>query len=435
MFRRRSKGWTWLVLPVAAAAFFVGATLFFYRGTYSPPARVEVPLERITPSDFNPRRFAEVPLIRSGTLVLDNAHNNAFRDEELSTLISKVASRGFDVEFLMRRDLPFPTANPLARLVPQLSAADSFVVVLPTIPYTPAELDVVQGFLTKGGRLLLIGDPGRSNSVNSMADRFGILFEAGYLYNVVEHDLNFRNIYVRDFRPDQVTDGLTAIALYNAGSVKSTGAPLAFTDSNTFSSMVKRVEPFSPLAKSADGQILAISDLTFLRPPENTTLDNDRLVSNVADFLTTGERRFDLSDFPHFFQGDVEILVGSPGLFDAAARVKHLLSEFRTVSEVRGVEDLTTDTLFLGLYQDSSAVAQYLDSAGIQVDDTLRTRFTPDIDAAGTGILVLHKGHERRVLVVLGHSQEALRRLVDRLELDIFRSGLVSGSLGVYQLQ
>jgi hypothetical protein len=251
----------------------------------------------------------------------------------------------------------------------------------------------------------------------------------------VDHDLNFRNIFVRDFRPDDLTDGLTTIALYNAGSIQTTGQPLAFADTNTFSSMVERVEPFSPMAKSADGRILAISDLSFLRPPQNTAMDNARFISNIADFLTEGERRFDLSDFPHFFKGDVEILLGDASLFEMGARVKSLLSDSRVKSEVRGVEDLTKDTVFLGLYQDSGSVSQYLDAAGVQLEGTLRTRFTPDIAIEGTGVLLLHEGRERRVLVILGDTPATLRRLVDRLQNGAFTGGLVSDTLGVYQLR
>ena len=223
---------------------------------------------------------------------------------------------------------------------------------------------MVERFVDKGGRLLLIADPGRRHRANSLSERFGILFEAGYLYNVVEHDLNYRNIFVRDLRADQVTEGLRAITLHTAGSIKSTGEPLAYADVNTYSSMVERVEPFTPLVKSADGQVLAISDLTFLQPPQNTSLDNDRFISNSAHFLTTGERGFDLTDFPHFFKGEVDILLGRASLFETGAELKRILSDAPVASEIRGVEDLTRDTLYVGLYQDSPGVAQYLDGAG-----------------------------------------------------------------------
>ena len=433
---RPSKGWIWLLLPLSAIAFFVGAVLFFYRGSYSPPAAVSIPVEQITLPSQTVKGPADTPVIRQGVLVLDNVHRNHFDVDELNTLISRVADRGYTVSFVAKRGNEFPLfpTTRLERLDELLRRADSFGVILPRNAYDPEELELVRRFVSKGGKLLLIGDPARPSAINSVADAFGILFQEGYLYNVVENDLNFRNIFVRDFRPDQVTQGLSAITLHTGGAIKSRGTPLAFTDTNTRSSMVERVEPFAPLVKGADGAVLAVHDLTFMMPPQNSTLDNDKLVSNIADFLTTSERRFDLGDFPHFFDSDVEILLGNAGIFDIGARLKAVLSGDQIASEVRGVEDLTQDTVFLGLYQDSLAVAQYLSIAGVRVEESLRTPFTPDIAIENTAVLSLHQGDGRRVLIVLGDSPQALQTMVERLASGNFRAGLVSDFLGVYRV-
>ena len=436
MSRRPSKRWLWLLLPISAAAYLLGATVFYYPGSYDPPPDAGVPAELITLPAFESRRHVEAPVARRGMLLLENAHANAFSPDELDSLVSKVTARGYTVEFVLRRDVTFPGPGntALSKLDKKLHKARSLAIVLPAIPFTPEELDVIEGFMNKGGRLLLIGDPGRGNVINSVADRFGLLFQDGYLYNVVEHVFNFRNIILKDFRPDQLTEGLETVALFNAGSIESTGRPLAFADTDTFSSMVERVQPFSPIVKSADGSILAISDLTFMLPPQDSTLDNDRLISNIADFVTTGDRTFDLSDFPHFFGDQVDILVGSSGLFDLGSRLKSMLAEAQLQSDVRGVEDLSKDTLFVGLYQDSSDVAQYLDAAGVQVGSALRTPFTPDIDPEGTAIALLHKGRDRHVMVILGDSGRAVARLTGMLDSGAFRDGLVGSHLGVYSL-
>ncbi len=260
-----------------------------------------------------------------------------------------------------------------------------------------------------------------------------MLFQRGYLYNVVEHNLNYRNIFVRDFRPDELTQGLQQISLYMAGSIKSSGVPLAFTDPNTFSSVIERVETFTPLVKSDDGRVLGISDFTFLLPPQSTSLDNNRLISNIANFLTTGERQFDLSDFPHFFNGDVDILVGRASLFEVGTRVKSMLGAFEIDSQVRGVENLSSDTIFLGLYKDAPSIAQYLGVSGVQVNGTLRTPFTPNIDTRGTAIVLLHQDRERQVLVVLADSEQILHRMVSLLGSGGHIEGLVSDFLEVHR--
>ncbi len=149
--------------------------------------------------------------------------------------------------------------------------------------------------------------------------------------------------------------------------------------------------------------------------------------------MTYRQRIYELTDFPHFFKDDVDILLGRSPLFDLAAQVKGMLADFQTSSDIRGVEDITKDTLFLGLYQDSAQVAQYLEVAGIQLDGVLRTPFTPDIEPQDTAIILLHPGQERHVLVILGDSEDALRDAVSLLTSGSFRDGLVGDFVGVYR--
>ena len=85
---------------------------------------------------------------------------------------------------------------------------------------------------------------------------------------------------------DEITRDLHNITLYTAGSIESSGTGLAFTDGTTRSTLFEGLEPFYPIVKEAEGRVLAIHDFTFLVPPQNSILDNDRLVSNIADFLT-----------------------------------------------------------------------------------------------------------------------------------------------------
>ena len=322
-----SKIWRLLLIPLFAGAFFLGAYFFFYRGGYDPPPTVDIPLERIEAPSSGFTFIPDTPSIQKGMLLLDGAHLNDFDKGEISALLSRVSDHGFSIELIgetsqfggFRR---MSLGQRLFLLDENLRRADSLLVILPEDPYTVEEVDLVEQFVRKGGKLLLIADPTRDHQINSLAERFNIAFQPDYLYNSAEYDINFQNIFVRDFRPDQITDGLTAISLYTAGSIRSLGVGLAVTDGNTRSSMVERVEPFYPIVKSDDGRVLAISDLTFMIPHQNAILANDRLVSNIADYLTDSLREFELADFPHVFKGDVDILLGQAALFDLGTEFK-----------------------------------------------------------------------------------------------------------------
>jgi hypothetical protein len=428
--------WRVLIIPLLfALAFFLGAYFFFYRGGYNPPPAVPIPLEKIiapSSSFTTSSRFTGIPPIQRGLLLMDTAHRNNFAKEEIVTLLSRVADRGYAVEFLGDFER-VGSRERLELLEAGLRQADSFAVFLPGETYSQQEGDVVARFVQKGGKVLLLADPTRFHQINSLAERFGIAFQPDYLYNVVKYDQNFQDIFVSDFRPDELTRDLVQIVLYTAGSIKSSGPALAFTDGNTRSSITERGEPFYPLVRGSEGQVVAISDLTFMIPPQNSILSNDRLVSNIADYLTASARAFQLTDFPHFFQGRVDILLGRSSLFTVGTEVKSMLAEFQLASEIRGVEDLTRDAVYVGLYDDASNVTQYLDVVRVRVADILRTPFTSDIPLVGTGIILLHRGQERNALVILGDSPGTLADLVKRLGSGNFRDGLVADFVGVYR--
>ena len=115
------------------------------------------------------------------------------------------------------------------------------------------------------------------------------------------------------------------------------------------------------------------------------------------------------------------------------AQLKGLLSDLQVPSAIQSVEDPTKDTVFFGLYRDSLTVAQYLDVAGVGVDGTLRTPFTPDVATEGTGLVLLHEGRDRRVMLIMADGLNGLESMLGRLQSGVFRDGLVSNLLGVYR--
>ena len=429
--------WRLSVVPLAALGVFLGAYFTFYRGDYDPPTETRLSLDKINVPVSSFKGFLDVPPIKEGLFVVDAGHRNGYTPGEISTLLARVVDRGYSVEFmgdLNRLDsfAPFARSQRIRMLDEALTGADSLAVILPRDSYGDAEGAIVERFVRKGGRLLLIGDPSRQSDINSLAKRFGISFQPDFLYNQVEFDLNFQDIFVRDFRQDDLTRNLGQIVLYAASSIKSSEGALAFTDSNTRSSIAERPETYIPMVRSADGRVVGISDLSFMIPPQNAVMDNDQLVSNIADFLTTSERVFDLADFPFFFRSEVDVLLGRASLVDAGTDLRNLMSFFQIDAEFQAVEDLSADTVFLGLYDDSSHVVQYLHVAGIEVDEAIRTPFTDDISKDGTAFVLLHRTRDRHVLVILASSEGTLGNVIGLFGSGGFKSGLVDELVGVY---
>ena len=433
------------LLPIfGVIAFLVAYFVFYQGGGYDAPPSVNIPLEQIDTVSIKPRVSSSLPQggTRQGLLVVDAQHVNSFSERELVNFVSKVADRGFDVEYLgnfSRSFDPTQSKGSYLEMAEKLRRADSFAVILPRIAYSESEVALVERFVEKGGKLLLISDPGRLHSINSLAKQFGVDFQTDYLYNTSENDANFKRIFIRDFLPDQLTAGLDTITLDYAGSVRSSGGGLAFASSSTESSLLSTVERLSPMAWGNSRNVLAIADFTFLVPNNDSLLDNGRLVSNVADFVTETGREFHLSDFPYFYgsssQEGVDILLGNADLLNTGLQLKTILAQNGIPSEIAPVDDVSRDTIFLGLYEDASQVSQYLQVAGVRVDDSLGTDFAGDLTLENTTITILDQALGRDMLLVLAENPANLEEAVGRLISGEFRSDLVSDSIALRRFE
>ncbi len=69
-----------VLIPVFALGFFIGAVLFFYRGGYDPPPQVQISFDEIQRNSASPGSFVDRPsrLPRDGVLLVDAAHRNSF---------------------------------------------------------------------------------------------------------------------------------------------------------------------------------------------------------------------------------------------------------------------------------------------------------------------------------------------------------------------
>lgn len=422
-----------LLFPACAVVFFGAAYFFFYPGGgYSPPAAPEIAFTEAVSRPADTAAFADRPVFAAATagergiLLVDTAHRNAFFQEELAALLARVAGRGYAVEFLEQGEV----------LGEELRAAAALLVILPREPYSGAEANLVADFAERGGRVALIADPGRPHNINSLAEPLGVSFRPDYLYNQVEYDTNYQEIFVRDFQADAVTSGVQEIALYYSGSIESAGPGLAFTDSNTYSSLTEPVVARSPIAVGANPNVLAAHDFTFMIPPYNGVRDNDRLLANIADFLTGGQMEYRLTDYPHFLQGGVDLLLGRPELVDLGSRLKEGLAEGGSRVELRRLDNGGGDLVFLGLYADAAAVGRYLDAVGIYVEESgINAPFAPGLSREGTGLLALYRAGEREVLVVLADTPQGLEKIIGQLESGGFRRGLVADYAGVYKTE
>ena len=309
----------------------VGRGFFLYSGFYSAPPSELPSYEHIQAPPAPLTEFSDNYTQGEGAILIDLAHENNFDIEELNVLALRLISRGFTINFLTEEDdlekellgeekkeeleeEPLDEGPEEADQdeevlneekdeeeadqdeevldkekdeEPEEELPGAFIIVCPYKEFSKEEKETIDEFIDNGGKLLLIDDPTRRGKLNSLSIDFGLIFEPDYLYNMKENEINYRNIFVSEFKENELTKDLEKIALYIAGSISSDNSSIAFVDENTFSSVIETRKELSPIALAEESKVLAIYDLSFITEPHNGILDNNQLISNVADWLAS----------------------------------------------------------------------------------------------------------------------------------------------------
>ncbi len=375
----RKYSWApFVIIPIVIIAIILFARWNYYGATgtaYSAPDRplTDVPVELAARSE----RLAAVdnPTVSEGVVVVDYSHSNAFFIEELNTLFSKVVARGFSVEVLLNPELA-EEEEPQG-LADKLRYAKALVLPVPRIEYTADEVLAIENFVERGGRVFIIGDPTRTvvvEALNSIASSFGIIFSNDYLYSLENNDNNYRNVVYTNFSDSPITAGLddsSKVILYSGSSVNAPGYEVILGDDSVESSTSEGGRERAAAVLTTEGQVLAIGDLTFFGEPYSAAENNGTLINNIADFLTSGQPEFKLTDFPIFFNTNVDIVFDDPLIFnnqfENAATLKEFLeAEDHTVNFVNEMGN-ENDVIFVGRYDAPENVAEFLEAANIAI--------------------------------------------------------------------
>lgn len=345
----------------------------------------------------------------------------------------------------------------------QLRGAVALVVAAPTFQFAEWEVETVVDFVEKGGRVLLAADPTRPvappgdeydvdlsdvffpesaiPAVNSLADSLGVVYFDDYLYNLVDNEGNYRNVSVSlgDGDPT-LTEGVETVILFASHSLRSEGQVLLAGDADTRSSLRTGESDLAAGVLSAQGCTLALGDLTFLTAPYHTVGDNDRFLSNVADWLLSAEREWDLRDFPYLFQRPVDLVQVSgeyldPRLFASSGWLSEVLDLAGLTLNLRDAADPDHDAILVGTFDHVELVQDYLDEAGVtitvleegtptptpateeeeEIRDNVEVEGLGALPLEGTTLFVVSRETDRVVVSVLGEDGEAAMAALDRL--------------------
>ena len=328
--------------------------LWFYRG-FSTRTTIATPDYMSLSAPEAPENSSDGEVSEAkqynGTVLIDVAHGNQFTMTEIESLTEAISVRGGKVE----------TAFDSYSLANQLKYASAYVMISPSYEPAADEIRALTDFANRGGRLLVFtdatsyflyydsnsGNPivyGDVNAVNPLLASFGISVNDDYLYNIQEHEGNFRNVFFEDFGKSELTFGIKQVALYGTHSVKApSGLLLLQGAESTLSSITDANDPGQGgAALSANGNVAVFGDFTFLSSPYNNYADNASLIANIADFTLSGTRNVTIANNPYLFNGKtVQVYLNSD--LPKNAEMVTVLGGIQNVMKFLGMDIELTD--------------------------------------------------------------------------------------------
>ena len=488
----------WLLLLVAAP--LAGRWFWFHPGSYHVPTIPTVDLAQAAIPTVEYKSYTEQPRVQPARLLVDRAHENNLQIDDLTPLLDRLTRRGAAIKNY---------DSDSESLASELRGSTAFLVIAPAYPFSAEEGRAVVDFVKNGGRLFLAADPTRSvpsgsdygytdltslffpesavPAMNSLANRFGISFYEDYLYNLKNYDTNYRNVKIVDFAANPLTEGLQQVTLFAAHSLKSDGQALFTGDADTLSNVRTAETALTPAALSVDKNVLALGDLSILLTPYHRMADNDRFLSNVADWLSTSQRAWRLQDFPYTFRRPVDLILlpvsdegdaaSVPGVtapltdtvelplsaasFDLLSPLQALFVQAGQSLELRQQPSSDHDVIYVAAYRSLDPLQEILASAGVSVtlvekktaaaktDESAPTATPEAVDVtptpapkstlsiagvgvfeiAGAQLFLLNQTGAQTSLVILGEDSDALAAALERLTYADFSGCVIQDSL------
>lgn len=443
------KEFLWAALAALLLPFLLRLA-WFYSGIPHRPA-VATPdyqsLQLPQPPAKDTAAPPEVPML-GGVVLLDYTHENQFQPGEIQSLREAVEARGGRMENLTDSSM----------LEHGLRYARAFVTVSPSVQFTNEEMNLLTDFAAQGGRLLIFTDATRGTlytdyitynpilwpdvyAVNPLLAKFGLTVNNDYLYNIEENEANFRNVCFDQFGKHKLTFGLKRVAFYGTHSVKTDGGVNLLRGSeSTLSSMTDAHLPDAGgAALSADGNVAAFGDFTFLSPPYKNVADNPTLIANLADFLLGGEREIRLVNFPYLFTQPTVQVYAAPET-QMTAEVIAALSGLQSLLHALDHRMIVTpeledgDAIILGAYAPSEELLAYLEPFGVVLDESaeyVEVKGLGKVGRAGNALLLFQAGEKGNTLILLADSLEDLTALFDSLSGGELNNCLIQDNLGI----
>lgn len=423
-----------LITVVVVVAGATAAPLLTDRGQQEQ----EIPAyENIVPDRAPAEGQPELePVEEGGLIAIDAGHVNRFDQDEIQPLVEAITSAGYRVEFV----------SSASGVQSAVKRADGLVVIDPGLEYSQPEVDAVERFVDNGGRLLLIGEPPRSqiagglfvlsirtvrSQMDSLSKAFGIEFGEAYLFNTEENEGNHRNIFARTRGSSPLIQGVDRTAFYTATSVTAqNGQPFLWATEGT--RMIRGDTPGRYPVAVRSGNVVAVGDKTFMDSDNFNVVDNERLTENLARFLISGNVRKTLADYPDVVGEEPTVRYTKVTFTDATQTIANDLrdnGQDPTISLRRGARAPENADVLITTYE-------YLEEHDIGAEGLTVANGRVAVsgyESDSTGVITFHAPRSGIDLVVVVDGPTRVRTAADLLETGEFTDYLISDRSAIYR--
>jgi hypothetical protein len=186
-------------------------------------------------------------------------------------------------------------------------------------------------------------------------------------------------------------------------------------------------------ALSADGNVLAFGDFTFLTSPYNNAADNAALIGNVADFLLGGTRTPALANYPFVFTSSEALIYPtaevtlSPEMISAVGMLQASLRAARISLSLAEESPRDGNAIVLATYaaEDLKKLTAPFD-VSVEEEGSVTLAKVGKFARTGNGLILFNENKKGVTLTLIADTPEDLVSLVNLL---------ASGSLGGCVLQ
>ncbi len=158
------------------------------------------------------------------------AHGQANHD--LGTFVQEMEQRGFTVQSLNLAKTPAIPAN-----------VSALAIAGPQVKLLPGEVELIRGYLERGGNLLWLGDPGELYGLEPIADMLGVKFLSGVIVDPNTQTIGIQDpamVLVAEYREAQaITRNFNTVTVFPWTAGLSVNAPAGWTAESFLTTLPK----------------------------------------------------------------------------------------------------------------------------------------------------------------------------------------------------